>query len=117
MKNPIVWFEIGGRDTGKMQSFYSSLFEWRFDIQGGMPMLGDVSEGIGGHLSSLGHEPHNYVTVYVQVDDIDGYLRKAEGLGAKTIVPKTEVPSMGHFAWFTDPDGNAIGLWTPSARP
>ncbi len=26
--------------------------------------------GIGGHISALGHEPHNYVTFYAQVNDL-----------------------------------------------
>ena len=28
-------------------------------------------QGIPGHINSLGHEPHHYVTVYAQVDDLD----------------------------------------------
>ena len=67
--------------------------------------------GIAGHITSLGHEPHNYVTVYVAVEDLPAALKKAEGLGGKTIIPPTEVPGMGQFAWFADPDGNTIGLW------
>jgi predicted enzyme related to lactoylglutathione lyase len=31
----------------------------------------------------IGHEPFNYVTVYVEVDDIPAYLAKAEQLGGK----------------------------------
>jgi len=50
--------------------------------------------------------------VYVQVDDLPAYLKKAESLGGKTLVPPVEIPA-GTFAWFTDPDGNAIGLWKP----
>ena len=64
-----------------------------------------------GHITSLGHEPLNYVTVYVAVEDLAASLEKAESLGGKTIIPPTEVPGMGQFAWFSDPDGNTIGLW------
>ena len=72
-------------------------------------------DGIGGHITALGHEPHNYVTVYVRVDDIEAYLEKAETLGGQTVVPATEIPGMGRFAWFSDLDGNTIGLWTDAA--
>jgi predicted enzyme related to lactoylglutathione lyase len=72
-----------------------------------------VDAGIPGHITALGHEPHNYVTVYVEVDDLQNYLDKAEGLGGKMIIPPTEVPEMGSFAWFADIDGNTIGLWKP----
>ena len=68
-------------------------------------------QGIPGHITSLGHEPHHYVTFYVQVDDLPAYLTKAESLGGKTLVPPVEVPGRGHFAWLADPDGSIIGLW------
>jgi predicted enzyme related to lactoylglutathione lyase len=66
--------------------------------------------GIQGHISALGHEPHNYTAFYVQVDDVQQYLDKVNALGGKTIVPPVEIPT-GTFAWFSDPEGNTIGLW------
>jgi len=53
------------------------------------------------------------VTVYVQVDDLDEYLTKAVSLGGKTLVPPVDIGT-GTFAWFSDPDGNIIGLWKPA---
>jgi uncharacterized protein len=46
---------------------------------------------------------------YVEVDDISAYLKRAESLGGKTIVPPVPIPT-GTFAWFADPDGNNVGL-------
>ena len=54
------------------------------------------------------------MTVYVQVDDLQAYLDKAESLGGKAIISPTEVPGMGAFAWFSDIDGNTIGLRKPA---
>ena len=70
-------------------------------------------EGIGGHFTALGHEPHHYTMFYVQVDDIEASLAKAASLGGKMVVPKVDIPT-GSFAWFSDPDGNVIGLWKPA---
>jgi hypothetical protein len=64
--------------------------------------------GINGHITSLGHEPHNYVTVYVQVDDIGAAIQKAQGLGGKKIVGPIDIPT-GSFAWIGDPEGTTIG--------
>ncbi len=124
MPAPVVHFEIGCQNIEKTRSFYSSLFGWEYAPGApNMAMIGNLgsyapkpTEGIGGHINCLGHPPHNYVTVYVQVDDIPAALKKAESMGGKTLVPATEVPEMGHFAWFTDPEGNAIGLWKPMAH-
>lgn len=120
MPAPVVHFEIGCNDLEKTRAFYAQLFGWEYAPGApNMAMIGNVgpmaptkTDGIGGHLTALGHPPHQYVTIYAQVEDIDATLQKAEKLGGSTIVPKTEVPTMGWFAWFKDPEGNAIGLWT-----
>lgn len=41
---------------------------------------------------------------------------KTQQLGGKTIFPPTDVPGMGQFAWFADPDENTIGFWKPLAQ-
>ncbi|NUQ52961.1 MAG: VOC family protein [Phycisphaerales bacterium] len=119
MPAPVVHFEIGCKDLAKTQSFYAAVFGWEFMAFGETTaMIGNLgshcpkpTDGIGGHINSLGHPPHNYVTVYAQVDDIAATLAHIEKLGGKTLVPQQEVPGMGWFAWFTDPEGNALGLW------
>ena len=116
MGAPIMHFEIGCRDKGAAQKFYTKLFDWSTEEFGPAAMINTGSQtGIHGHISALGHEPHHYVTVYAQVDDLQAYLDKAARLGGKTIIPPTEVPQAGTFAWFSDPDGNVIGLWKPIA--
>ncbi|MBK8914994.1 MAG: VOC family protein [Phycisphaerales bacterium] len=119
MPAPVVHFEIGCKNLDSTKKFYSELLGWEYAPGApNMAMVGNLGPyaekpgpGIGGHITALGHPPHQYVTVYAQVDNIETTLAKAEKLGGKTLIPATEVPGMGHFAWFTDPEGNAIGLW------
>lgn len=112
MGQPVVHFEIGCRNSQKTQEFFSKLFGWQMEAAGPATMISTgANEGIQGHISALGHEPHNYVTIYVQVNDLQAYLTDASKLGGKTLVPPTEIPGMGSFAWLADPDGNIIGLW------
>jgi predicted enzyme related to lactoylglutathione lyase len=113
MPNPVVHFDIGCRDTAQAAQFYTSLFGWSTSAQGPALMIDTgEKEGIQGHFTALGHEPFHYTMFYVQVDDIDAYLAKAAALGAKTVVPKIDLPH-GSFAWMSDPDGNTVGLWKP----
>ncbi len=112
---PVVHFEIGCRDKARTEEFFGKLFGWKITASGPASMIDTGAEGgINGHITSLGHEPHHYATFYVQVDDIPAYLAKAESLGGKTIVPPVTIPT-GTFAWFADPDGTTIGLWTPKS--
>jgi predicted enzyme related to lactoylglutathione lyase len=60
-------------------------------------------------MTALGHEPFHYTTFYVEVDDLKAYLDKAVALGGKVVVPPVKFP-LGTFAWFSDIDGNMIGL-------
>lgn len=113
MGQPVVHFEIGCRDGARTTDFYTKLFNWNITQQGPAAMISTGQNGgIQGHITTLGHEPHHYVTVYVQVDDVQTYLDKATKLGGKLVVPPIEIPT-GTFAWFSDPDGNTIGLWKP----
>ena len=112
MGRPVVHFEIGCRDKTKAGEFYSQLFDWKVTPSGAAARIDTGGAGgVNGHFTALGHEPHNYVTVYVLVDDLQAYLDKAQALGGRTLVPPVQIPGAGSFAWFADPDGNAIGLW------
>ena len=112
MPNPVVHFEVTGKDAKKLHGFYSGVFGW--SIQADNPMnYGLVSDqdtggGIGGGIA--GGDGPNQVTFYIEVDDPKAYLGKIESQGGKTIVPETEIPGMVIFAQFADPEGNVVGL-------
>lgn len=115
MANPVVHFEVIGKDSKKSQKYYADLFGWAVD--GNNPMdYGMVSaqdgQGIGGGVAGAQPGGGALVTFYVQVDDIDAYLKKAESLGGKVVMPKMDVPGGPTLAQFADPDGNVIGLVT-----
>ncbi|MFI7063628.1 VOC family protein [Kribbella sp. NPDC050124] len=113
MTNPVIHFEIGGRDLGRMTSFYGQLFGWRLRPAGPdytLVAADDSGPGIGGGLMQTRGEMTAYVSVYVAVDDLKAMLDRAAELGAKTVVEPTEIPGVGAFAMFADPDGNVVGL-------
>jgi predicted enzyme related to lactoylglutathione lyase len=114
MPNPVVHWEICGADAARTMAFYTKLFDWPMDVHEAMNygMVKAQGEGaIGGGLGATQGGAPPYVTIYVQVDDLQKYLDKAESLGGKTIVPPTPIPGIGSFAWFADPDGVNIGIY------
>lgn len=112
MGAPIVHFEVIGKDGKKLQDFYSKLFDWNIDannpIQYGL--VQPEQKGIGGGIGAAQPGQSGYVTFYAEVKDTDEYLKKAEALGGKVVMPTTEIPGMVTFALFADPEGHMIGL-------
>ena len=123
--NGVVHFEIPASDPDKLSEFYSQLFGWqinKMDMGGGfayymasttetgedgMPKNpGAINGGIYARTSEA-ERPMNYV----DVPDIDAYMKKAESLGAKVLTPKQPIPGMGWSAQMLDPQGNAYGLY------
>ncbi len=118
--HPIVHVEIAATDLGAASRFYADLFGWQlFDL----PAMGYVRfeppSGPGGGLTPVGGPLEHRVgelLVYVASDDIEGDLRRAEALGGKTLVPRTEIPNTGAFGIFEDPAGNRLGLFQRTGR-
>jgi len=115
MAQPVVHWEVSVNDYAKGIEFYSKLFSWDFQKFEGadysvVAAAGEKSIGGGIGPAQKGQKPT--VTFYVQVDDLQAYLDKAESLGGKTIAPPTPIPGVGSSAMFADPDGNLIGLFS-----
>lgn len=113
MANPVVHFEIGCRDRENTKEFYAKLFGWTISAMGPAEVIAAEEKGITGHITSLGHEPHQYTIFYVQVEDIEDALKAAEALGGTRLVGPIPIPT-GSFAWFSDPGGNTVGLVQPN---
>ena len=113
-KNPIVHIEFSAQDREAAGKFYADLFDWSVQQMPEMDYsMFDTGKGLGGGLNPVKDEfPAGTVMVYVGTDDIEATLAKAEALGGKTLVPKSEIPGQGWFGMFADPTGNQIGLYT-----
>lgn len=112
MGRPVVHFEIGSRDAARGRRFYSELFDWdiEMDRQGYGLVKPQDGEGIGGGIMTTPPGVPPYVTVYVEVDDLEKTLEWAEMLGGHKVTPPMPIPGVGSFAMLADPDGNVIGL-------
>jgi predicted enzyme related to lactoylglutathione lyase len=106
----VVHWEVQAKDPGRQQQFFGELFGWRIDANNPMS-YGLVESGgkdaINGGIGGTEDAPR--VTVYIQVEDINGTLARAESLGARTVMPRTDM-GMVIMAQFADPEGNIIGV-------
>ena len=119
-EHPIVHVEIPAEDPDGVSRFYGELFGWQMY---GLPAMGYVrfepASGPGGGFMGVGGPLQHRVgelLVYVESDDIDGDLGRAEALGGKILVPRTGIPNTGAFGIFEDPAGNRLGLFQRTGR-
>lgn len=124
MGQPVVHFEVVGREGAALRSFYGDLFGWEIDANnpmgyGTVAREGNLSAhgvGIGG---GIGEAPEGYsghVTFYVEVPDVESALAKAEGLGGTRMMGPEEVMPGLEIGLFGDPEGHIIGLVKSSPR-
>lgn len=110
MANPVVHFEIVGKDGKALQDYYTNLFGWEINTDNPMN-YGLVDTKAGGINGGIGpSEGSNRVTIYVEVADLDATLQKAVELGGKVVLPVTEIPGTVTLAMFTDIEENVIGI-------
>lgn len=80
MANPVMHFEIMGKDAIALQKFYAEVFGWKLSPPmaevGNHRLIDNEGKGIGGGIG----EGDARVTVYIEVDDPQAYLDKAAGL-------------------------------------
>jgi predicted enzyme related to lactoylglutathione lyase len=113
MQHPVVWFEVMGSNGEGLQTFYRKLFGWKIDANNPMKygMVEAVDgQGIPGGVGQLGDKPWPKVTFYVSTDSVNASLEKAEKLGGKVLLSRTEMPGGPVLGMFADIEGNVIGL-------
>jgi predicted enzyme related to lactoylglutathione lyase len=123
MGQPVVHFEVMGKDGDKLVKYYSELFGWEIDTNnpqnyGIVQREGNLNPdgvGIGG---GVGPGPDGYeghVTFYVEVPDVEAALAKAESLGGKRMMGPDKVTEEIEIGMFADPEGHVIGLTKASS--
>ncbi len=126
MSGRVVHFEVPFDDGDRARGFYKEAFGWQLMempemsytivMSGPSNDQGPTEPGyINGGMLSRQQAATSGPVVVVDVDSIDDALERIGGLGGSTVVVKTPVGDMGFAAYFTDPEGNVVGLWETAA--
>ena len=115
MGQPVVHWELWSEDPEKVSAFYKTVFNWEIrnipEMNYHLVQTGGEG-GINGGIMKpqKGPWPSN-LTLYIDVDDLDAYAKKITDAGGKVVVDKMDVPGVGQFCRFEDPDGRVLGMW------
>lgn len=105
MPQPVVHFEVIGKDPARLRRYFGELFGWEFDIPS--PVAQEVSEpanygfldlvtsedgtgiqgGVGG---GAGYASH--AVLYVSVPNVEAALQRAEKLGGTRVMVRLPRP-------------------------
>ena len=111
MSNPLNHWELMVKDVERAKTFYKKIFDWTFIPAGPeYTLIQTGSEPGGGMMQRPPNVNMSSLNSYFRVPDLDRTLRDAVEAGATVIVPRMEVPTVGWFAMFLDPDQIPIGV-------
>ncbi len=113
------WHELMTDDVEGAKRFYTELLGWTLEefpmgegesywvVKAGEEQMGGIMKTPPGAESMP-----PYWGAYITVDNVDGTAKRAEQLGAKILVPPTDIPQVGRFATLQDPRGAAFSIIT-----
>jgi hypothetical protein len=112
------WNELMTTDIDQAKAFYTGLFGWTIedwplnDIN--YAVIKNEDEEVGGimPLPKEAKEAPPHWGAYITVEDVDDSAAKAKALGATIIVPPTDIPKVGRFCLFQDPQGATLSIIT-----
>jgi uncharacterized protein len=119
MGNAVIHWELMSKDPAKVAGFYQKVFDWKITHHPEMNYR-IVETGAQGAMAGInggivkpdkeGPWPGNTL-FYVLVDDLAAFRKKIVAAGGKIHVEEQQVPGMGAFTLFTDPEGRMMGIW------
>jgi len=118
------WDELITTDPAAAKKFYASVFGWEpqdMDMgkNGTYTLLNRPGTtnphrpgtlAAGGLMKAPPHVPQSFWLPYVAVENVDAITDKAKKLGGNVAVPPTDIPDVGRFSAWMDPQNAAIAV-------
>ena len=115
-----VWHDHTSGDVEKAKSFYTELLGWEIEMfdGGGMnyPMIKANGAMHGGFGESQGGSPPHWLG-HVAVEDADETAEKVKAAGGTIYYGPSDIPEVGRFFIFADPQGAVLSAFASSGPP
>jgi hypothetical protein len=123
----VVHFEILVDDINRASKFYNNIFGWGISNWGGqMPYYlittgPSETPGINGALMPRGRpfegkEGFRSFVCTIEMDNLEETAVKIEQNGGTRLTPRSEIPGIGFFSYFTDTENNVFGVMQPQSQ-
>ena len=127
-KNPVVHFEMPAKDLKRASDFYSKAFGWNMNQLGpemgnyllagtadtdDNQMIQNPGEINGGFFKYEDKAGWNAPHVVIQVQDLNQTMEDIKNAGGTIEGEPMDIPGIGTYIAFTDPEGNNVGALQP----
>jgi predicted enzyme related to lactoylglutathione lyase len=123
------WDELATNDPDAAWKFYTQVFGWGHEAmempgwgtyhllkRNGVKDAKGIDRNAGGVMKLQGGAPMPYWLSYIAVDDCDQSAGRAVKLGAKSLAPPMDIPDVGRFSVFMDPQQAAFAILAPPKK-
>jgi len=121
--NPVVHFEMPAKDRKRMADFYEKTFGWKMQMfgeeMGNYVLVSTTETDDKGNPKAPGAinggffertDDNTAPSVVIGVDDIKAHVKKVTEAGGKVLNEPIEIPGIGWYASFIDPEGNRVSM-------
>ena len=126
----VIHFEMPYEDRDRMKKFYETAFGWQTQTLGaemGNYVVVTTTEtgpegpkkpgAINGGFYERPTDPAGqHPSVVIAVDDVHEAMRKITASGGALLGEPMEIPGVGQYASFRDPEGNRVSILQPLPR-
>ncbi len=109
-----VWNELSTSDLAKSKAFYSETFGWGWggsDEYAEAQVAGRTIAGVMPRRADMPADVPDHWLVYFGSSDVDADAKRVAGLGGTVLAQPMDIPGMGRFAVFMDPQGAAFAIF------
>jgi len=94
-KNPVFFWELASHNAEKTVEFLKNVFDWEVELD----------ERLG-----IYEIPAGFITIYIQVDDIDTKIKLIEENGGYIVEKPPELPTGTRICLFNEPSGVTLAM-------
>jgi uncharacterized protein len=125
VRGRFLWYELMTSDPKGAQAFYTKVCGWSLqtmEMTGGPYVMWSRGQVAVGGVMALPDDARkmgapSHWMAYIGTPAIDQTVELATKLGARTVVPPTDIPAVGRFAALGDPQGAMFAVYTPATAP
>lgn len=114
-KNPVCWWELASHDAEATVKFLKTAFEWEFDLDEELgiyelPAVEEPNGFRGGGVFTLRRAKLPFLTIYIEVDDVDARAKRIEELGGHIVEAPFDVTDKIRICLFNEPSGVTLAM-------